>query len=56
MKALMWKEYRENRMKLAIGCALLAIAGAAISIAYRFFESGIPGMGQMPPEIGRAHV
>lgn len=51
MKALMWKEYRENRMKLAIGCALLAIAGAAISIAYRFFESGIPGMGQMPPEV-----
>jgi ABC-type transport system involved in multi-copper enzyme maturation permease subunit len=51
MKALMWKEYRENRVKLIIGCALLAIAGAAISIAYHFFESGIPGLGQMPPEV-----
>lgn len=51
MKALMWKEYRENRMKLAIGCALLAIAGASISIAYHFFESGIPGIGQMPPDV-----
>jgi len=53
MKALMWKEYRENRMKLVIGCALLAIAGASISIAYHFFESGIAGIGQVPPDVLR---
>jgi ABC-2 type transport system permease protein len=51
MKALMWKEFRENRLKLVIGCAILAVVGASVSIAYRFFETGIPGMGQIPPEV-----
>ena len=50
MKALMWKELRENRMKIIIGCVLLSVIGAAVSIAYRFLEGGIPGMGQIPPE------
>lgn len=51
MQALMWKEFRENRVKLAIGCAILAIVGASVSIAYHFLESGIPGMGQVPPDL-----
>ncbi|MHB8108098.1 MAG: ABC transporter permease [Candidatus Cryosericum sp.] len=51
MRALIWKEYRENRVKLVIGCALLAIVGASVSIAYHFFESGIPGMGQISPDV-----
>jgi ABC-type transport system involved in multi-copper enzyme maturation permease subunit len=50
VKALMWKELRENRMKIIIGCVLLSVIGAAVSIAYRFLEGGIPGMGQIPPE------
>ncbi|MCX6084120.1 MAG: ABC transporter permease subunit [Caldiserica bacterium] len=50
MKALMWKELRENRMKMIIGCVLLSVIGVAVSIAYRFFEGGIPGIGQIPPE------
>ena len=50
MKALMWKELRENSMKIIIGCVLLSVIGAAVSIAYRFLEGGIPGMGQIPPE------
>ncbi|MGB9665851.1 MAG: ABC transporter permease subunit [Candidatus Cryosericum sp.] len=50
MKALMWKELRENRLKIVIGCVLLTVIGLAVSIAYRFLEGGIPGMGQIPPE------
>ncbi len=50
MKALMWKELRENRLKIIIGCVLLTVIGLAVSIAYRFLEGGIPGMGQIPPE------
>jgi ABC-type transport system involved in multi-copper enzyme maturation permease subunit len=50
MKALLWKEFRENRLKLVIGCIVLTIVGASVSMAYRFFETGIPGMGQIPPE------
>lgn len=50
MKALMWKELRENRLKIIIGCSLLTMIGLAVSIAYRFLEGGIPGMGQIPPE------
>lgn len=50
MKALMWKELRENRLKILIGCVLLTVIGLAVSIAYRFLEGGIPGMGQIPPE------
>ncbi|MCX6063269.1 MAG: ABC transporter permease subunit [Caldiserica bacterium] len=50
MKALMWKELRENRLKIIIGCVLLMLIGLAVSIAYRFLEGGIPGMGQIPPE------
>lgn len=50
MKALMWKELRENRMKLIVGCVVLSVIGVAVSIAYRFLEGGIPGMGQIPPE------
>ena len=50
MKALMWKELRENRLKIIIGCVLLTLIGLAVSIAYRFLEGGIPGMGQIPPE------
>jgi ABC-type transport system involved in multi-copper enzyme maturation permease subunit len=29
---------------------LLSVIGVAVSIAYRFFEGGIPGIGQIPPE------
>lgn len=50
MKALMWKELRENRMKMIVGCVLLSVIGVAVSAAYRFLEGGIPGMGQIPPE------
>jgi ABC-type transport system involved in multi-copper enzyme maturation permease subunit len=50
VKALMWKELRENRMKMIVGCVLLSVMGVAVSIAYRFLEGGIPGMGQIPPE------
>lgn len=50
MKALMWKELRENRMKLIVGCVVLSVIGVAVSIAYRFLEGGIPGMGQIPSE------
>jgi len=50
VKALMWKELRENRMKMIIGCVLLSVIGVAVSIAYRFLEGGIPGMGQILPE------
>jgi len=37
-------------MKIIIGCVLLSVMGAAVSIAYRFFEGGIPGISQIPPE------
>ncbi len=50
MKALMWKELRENRTKMIVGCVLLSVIALAVSIAYRFIEGGIPGMGQIPPE------
>jgi len=40
----MWKELRENRLKIIVGCVLLSIIGLAVSIAYRFLEGGIPGM------------
>jgi ABC-type transport system involved in multi-copper enzyme maturation permease subunit len=50
VKALMWKELRENRLKMIVGCLLLSVIGVAVSIAYRFLEGGIPGMGQIPPE------
>jgi ABC-type transport system involved in multi-copper enzyme maturation permease subunit len=50
VKALMWKELRENRLKIIVGCVLLTVIGLAVSIAYRFLEGGIPGMGQIPPE------
>lgn len=50
MKALMWKELRENRLKIVIGCVLLTVIGLTVSVAYRFLEGGIPGMGQIPPE------
>lgn len=50
MKALMWKELRENRTKMIVGCVLLSVMALAVSIAYRFIEGGIPGMGQIPPE------
>jgi len=50
VKALMWKELRENRLKIVIGCVLLTVIGLTVSVAYRFLEGGIPGMGQIPPE------
>jgi ABC-type transport system involved in multi-copper enzyme maturation permease subunit len=50
VKALMWKELRENRTKMIVGSLLLLVIGVAVSIAYRFLEGGIPGMGQIPPE------
>jgi ABC-2 type transport system permease protein len=46
----MWKELRENRTKMIVGCVLLSVIALAVSIAYRFIEGGIPGMGQIPPE------
>jgi ABC-type transport system involved in multi-copper enzyme maturation permease subunit len=35
---------------MIVGCVLLSVIALAVSIAYRFIEGGIPGMGQIPPE------
>ncbi len=52
MKALIWKELRENRIKLIITFVLLIAVAVFVAAAYTMLSSGmIPGMEKMPADV-----
>ncbi len=52
MRALLWEEWHESRVRLLIGLALLVVVAVSVTYAYTSFSEGkIPGLASAAPDV-----